>query len=306
MSISHSDWQAKQSEVAPHNESSFSLPVEHTTYLMCPPDHFGILYEINPWMHRALQPDLALAREQWDTLASNLTQAGATIEQLEAPALQPDMVFTADIGIVDGEHFIPSHFHYPERQNDAVVGANWFRSHGYEMSELAIDANISFESSDIAEFDNALLIAYGFRTNIAAHSALGKALQRKVYSIQQIDPRLYHFDVCFCTLDERRAIVAPDAWTREGCEMIKKLVPEPLVLELDEALTFCANSVVLGKTIIMPNCPLRVGHILEQWGYTICVSPVSEFLKAGGAAHCLTLPLHSKSSMKEISVDETQ
>ena len=22
------------------------------TYLMCPPEHFGVLYEINPWMHR--------------------------------------------------------------------------------------------------------------------------------------------------------------------------------------------------------------------------------------------------------------
>jgi N-dimethylarginine dimethylaminohydrolase len=295
MSISHSN---QQSEVASPNKAPFSLPVETTTYLMCPPDHFGILYEINPWMHRSLQPDLALAREQWDMLVSHLTKAGATIEQVEAPVQQPDMVFTADIGIVDGNRFLPSHFHYPERQNDAVVGANWFRSHGYEISELAVDASISFESSDIAEFNNSLLIAYGFRTHIAAHAPLGRALQRNVYSIQQIDPRLYHLDVCFCTLDERRAIVAPDAWTRAGCELVKKLVPEPLVLELDEALTFCANSVVLGKTLIMPNCPPRVGRILEQWGYTICVSPVSEFLKAGGAAHCLTLPLHSKIQRK--------
>jgi len=299
MSISRLTRQAKKPEVIPQDEASFSLPVEHTTYLMCPPDHFGILYEINPWMHRSLQPDLALAREQWDTLVANLTQVGATIEQIQAPIAQPDMVFTADIGIVDGERFIPSYFHYTERQNDAVVGADWFRTHGYEISELAVDTNISFESSDIAAFNDSLLIAYGFRTNIAAHQPLGKALQRKVYSIQQIDPRLYHFDVCFCTLDERRAIIAPDAWTREGCEMIKHLVPEPLVLELDEALTFCANSIVIGKTIIMPNCPPRVGHILEQWGYTICVSPVSEFLKAGGAAHCLTLPLHSKKITKE-------
>ena len=304
MSISHSGWQTGQLEAATHSKVSFSLPVEHTTYLMCPPDHFGILYEINPWMHRTVQPDLALAREQWEKLASNLTQAGATIEQVEAPAQQPDMVFTADIGIVDGKRFIPSRFHYPERRNDALVGAHWFRSHGYEISELMVDANASFESSDIAEFGDSLLIAYGFRTSINTHQALGETLQRKVYSIQQIDPRLYHFDVCFCTLDERRAIVAPDAWTREGCEVVKKLVPEPLVLELDEALTFCANSVVIGKTIIMPNCPPRVGHILEQWGYTICVSPMSEFLKAGGAAHCLTLPLHHKSITQENHSDE--
>ena len=30
-------------------------------YLMCPPHHFGVLYEINPWMHEevAVEHDLA-------------------------------------------------------------------------------------------------------------------------------------------------------------------------------------------------------------------------------------------------------
>jgi N-dimethylarginine dimethylaminohydrolase len=68
-------------------------------------------------------------------------------------------------------------------------------------------------------------------------------------------------------------------------------VPEPLVLELDEALTFCANSVVIGTNMVMPNCPPRVGRILEGWGFDICVSPVSEFMKAGGGVRCLTLAL---------------
>ena len=63
------------------------------------------------------------------------------------------------------------------------------------------------------------------------------------------------------------------------------------MLDVDEALTFCANSVVVGKVIVMPACPPRVGRILERWGYDVCVSPVSEFLKAGGAVRCLTLPL---------------
>ena len=27
------------------------------TYLMCPPDYFGVFYEINPWMHTQIAPD---------------------------------------------------------------------------------------------------------------------------------------------------------------------------------------------------------------------------------------------------------
>jgi arginine dihydrolase len=45
--------------------------------LMCPPRHFGVLYEINPWMRAevAVDPDRALA--QWHDLAANLRAAGA-------------------------------------------------------------------------------------------------------------------------------------------------------------------------------------------------------------------------------------
>jgi N-dimethylarginine dimethylaminohydrolase len=32
--------------------------------LMCPPDFYGIHYEINPWMSRQRQSDQATARQQ--------------------------------------------------------------------------------------------------------------------------------------------------------------------------------------------------------------------------------------------------
>ncbi|MDQ1395582.1 MAG: hypothetical protein QOG64_841, partial [Acidimicrobiaceae bacterium] len=48
-------------------------------YLMCPPAHFGVLYEINPWMHTAVQADRDAAQAQWDVLKSTLEEAGATV-----------------------------------------------------------------------------------------------------------------------------------------------------------------------------------------------------------------------------------
>jgi ornithine--oxo-acid transaminase len=136
-----------------------------------------------------------------------------------------------------------------------------------------------------------LVSGYGFRTEHAAHAALAKTLGVDVYSIKLIDPRLYHLDISFCPLDDRHAIIAPDMWAPQSYEGIKCLVPEPLILEVDEALAFCANSVVVGKTIIMPHCTPRIERILQKWGYEVCVSPVTEFLKAGGGIRCLTLAL---------------
>ena len=34
-------------------------------YLMCPAEHFGVLYEINPWMHREVAVDPSRSKQQW-------------------------------------------------------------------------------------------------------------------------------------------------------------------------------------------------------------------------------------------------
>ena len=69
------------------------------------------------------------------------------------------------------------------------------------------------------------------------------------------------------------------------------LVPDPLVVTQAEALTMCANSVVVGRTVVMPACPERVRSQLEQWGFEVVVVDVSEFQKGGGSVRCLTNPL---------------
>lgn len=62
------------------------------------------------------------------------------------------------------------------------------------------------------------------------------------------------------------------------------------MLTQEEALTFCANSIVLGSTVVMPACPDRVRAQLEEWGFDFVVE-VAEFLKGGGAIRCLANPL---------------
>lgn len=262
------------------------------SYLMCPPDHFGVYYEINPWMHQEVRSDPDLAHEQWHNLVANLEQAGASVKAIEPVKSLPDMVFVANAGLVNGRHVILSRFRYPERQPESKYAAEWFHLRGREVIELPAESGMYFEGcGDAFPYRGQLLAGYGFRSDLASHAALADILGVKVHSIRLIDPRFYHLDISFCPLDNRRAIVNPAAWDRQSCKVIEQLVPEPLVLELDEALTFCANSVVVDKTVVMPHCPPRVGRILEGWGFDVCVSSVSEFLKAGGAVRCLTLPM---------------
>ena len=70
--------------------------------LMCPPDYYGIEYEINPWMSRSRGSDAERARLQWRRLHDTLVGLGATVELMTPQPGLPDLVFTANAGLVFG------------------------------------------------------------------------------------------------------------------------------------------------------------------------------------------------------------
>ena len=257
---------------------------------MCPPEHFGVLYEINPWMHREVKVDLDRARAEWGGLVAILVAAGADVEVLEPQEGLPDLVFTANAGTVNGGVFVPSRFRHPERQAEVPHYQRWFAEHGYTVGDLPDGLNHE-GAGDALPFGHGFLSGYRFRSDAAAHLALSRLIGAEVRPVELVDSRLYHLDLSFCPLDDRRALLVPDAWDPYGRRVVEALVPDPLVLEPDEALTFCANSIVVGTTVVMPSCPPRVGRQLEAWGFSVEVAPVGQFLKAGGACRCLTLAL---------------
>lgn len=268
-------------------------------YLMCPPEHFGVLYEINPWMHREITVDVDRANTQWEGLVALIREAGADVEVIDPHEAWPDMVFTANAGIVNGRQFVPSHFRNPERQGETPIFASWFEDREYLVDHLP--AELDHEGAgDALPFGSpagdgrqsqTLVSGYRWRSDAKAHAELTTLTGAPVRSVELVDERYYHLDLTFCPLDDRRAIVFPDAWDSYGAKVVEALVPEPLVIDADEAAVFCANSVVIGSNVVMPACPPRVGRQLEAWGFDVVVADVSEFLKAGGGVRCLTLSL---------------
>jgi N-dimethylarginine dimethylaminohydrolase len=257
---------------------------------MCPPHFFGILYEINPWMHAEVQADPDQARVEWEHLVSTLRLAGADVEIMEPADGHPDLVFTANAGVVNGGQFVPARFRHRERQGETEHDVAWFEMHGFHVDPLP--AGVAHEGAgDALPFGTILVSGYRFRSDAASHAYLSRLTGAAVRSVELVDERLYHLDLTFCPLDERRAMVAPLGWDRYGLRVLDALVPEPLVLNDEEALSFCANSVVVDTTVVLPICPPRVGRQLEAWGFEAVECPVGEFLKAGGGCRCLTLAL---------------
>ncbi len=258
--------------------------------LMCPPTHYGLKYEINPWMSLSHLPDTALAAQQWQELYRVLTEdAGASVKLLSQAENAPDMVFTANAGLTRNGRCILARFRHPERQVEEPYFAAWFAEHGYRIEMLPQE--ISFEGEGDALFAGEILLAgYLKRSDIHAHSLIAEKLDAEVLSLELVDDRWYHLDTCLFPLDEQTVVYYPGAFDSYAQTVLRDRF---MTIEVDtaEALRFACNAVRVNRHIVLPSgCP-ELSRRLEARGYTVHRVGLSEFLKAGGAAKCLTLYL---------------
>jgi len=266
-------------------------------YAMVRPDHFRVEYAINPFMDPADQPDPARALAQWEELVAVLRGLGARVDVLQQRPDAPDMVYAMNLGLAlvrpaGTPHVVMSHMRFPERRMETASAQPFFAGLGFTTSYVGREGvGAHFEAGDAFAFGDALVVGYGPRTEELALKHLAIELGVRVRGFRITHPGMYHLDLAFCPLDARRAMVCPDAFDEASAEALLALVPEPLVLTEEEALTFCANSVVVGRTIVMPACPPRVRAELEGWGFSVVVADLSEFHRAGGSIRCLSNPL---------------
>ncbi len=261
--------------------------------LMCPPTHFDVSYAINPWMDPTVAVDRQLATRQWEALAASCREAGATVELLDPQPGLPDLVFTANLGLVDGGTFIPARMRHAERRGEAVHAERWFRDHGSAIRRLGPDV-VQEGAGDALAFGATLVAGLRARSNAAAYVELGRVVAGELLLVELADPRFFHVDLVFCPLDARTAMVATGAIDAGAARLIDGLVPDVIALTDAEAAAFCANAIVIGRTVVMAACPPRLERELRARGFEPVVVDVSEFHKAGGGPRCLTLALDAR------------
>ena len=264
-------------------------------FLMCAPDYFGGEYNINPWMTDNLgRVDSTRAKRQWLSLFESLSKF-ATIELLKPRPNLPDMVFTANAGLVREDSFIPSHFQYLERRREETHFRKWFSARGYHLTDLAFSVSFEGEGDALFQSDNNLLwMGHGFRTDPRSRDLI-KALFPKCISLQLIDPRFYHLDTCFCLLPGGQVMYFPNAFSKDSLQSIADHFATQDRIEINEedALHFACNAIVIGNTLILNHAGSALIKRLQSLGYRAILQPVDEFLKAGGGTKCLALSLSS-------------
>ncbi|MCC0177149.1 TIGR00300 family protein [Waterburya agarophytonicola K14] len=263
--------------------------------LMCAPDHYDVDYVINPWMegniHKSSQEK---AVEQWSKLNFVLNDI-AKVDLVKGQPGVPDMVFTANAGLVLGDNVVLSRFYHPERQGEEPHFKKWFEDNGFNVFELPKD--LPFEGAGDALLDREgrwLWAGYGFRSELDSHPYLADWLDIEVLSLRLIDDRFYHLDTCFCPLSGGYLLYYPSAFDSYSNHIIEKRVPESKRIAIAEAdaINFACNTVNVGNTVVMNKASQELQQHLNDAGFEVIETPLTEFLKAGGAAKCLTLRLN--------------
>jgi len=287
---------------------------------MCPPKFYGVKYVINPWMEGNVgKVNNELASEQWNRLYIEL-QNVADVELIEQHPSMPDMVFTANAGIVipQSKVFISSYMSKKQRQQEQHVFGHWFERRKYHVDYLDIQHNagnyfegegdclLGLQNDFGGEHHEWFHYGYGQRSTnrgcVFAEELINDRAWPYYHASHRyllVDPRFYHFDTCHACFDDN-IIAYADAFQLEsgpgtgGSDQYwrdTRNLKNVIYVTEEDALRFACNLIAVGKTIIMPLSSPELKQQIEQLGYRVLQLDMSEFLKAGGACKCLVLTL---------------
>jgi N-dimethylarginine dimethylaminohydrolase len=283
--------------------------------LMCRPVHFAVSYAINPWMDprswaRDRQAHAAAARE-WAALYGALAAHGATIELVPPAAGLPDLVFTANAAVVLDAQVLLARFRHPERRREEPHFEAAFRSlqaRGLIDAVHHLPGNLVLEGAGDCVWDpvrKMFWLGYGPRSDAAACTAVEDLLGCEAVALELADPRFYHMDTALAPLPGGEVMYLPAAFTAAGRAAIgERVAPHQRIeLGIEDGCRLAANTVCLGRNLVMSDCSARLRGALAERGYAVASTPLPSFLRSGGSAFCLTLRLDRQSVPVATAVD---
>lgn len=259
------------------------------SFLICRPDYFDVVYEINPWMSVHNRPVKQDVRFQWFSLEKQMQDLNIDLHYIEPQPDLPDMVFTANGGLVKGNKAVIPKMKTKEREPEEKYFKEWFKKHGFEIYQ---PKKHSFEGEgDAFIVDDILFAGHGIRSDLAVYDEIKEFLGlKKVISIRLINNKYYHLDTCFTPLFNGKALIvesAVDGFDLQKLSRHLDLIP----VNAADAFRFVCNAVVVENKIILPSDCHDTSYELHKMGFETYPVPLGQFLKAGGSAKCLSLRL---------------
>ena len=259
-------------------------------YVMTPPQFFAVDYAINPWMDTTNPVDRGVALTQWQRLHDIYLKLGHTVDLVDPVPGLPDMVYAANGGLIlDGTAAV-ARFKYAQRQQESVAYAEWLRAHGYQPRHTR---HVNEGQGDLLPVGEMILAGTGFRTDPRAHVEIAEIFERRVVSLELVDPRFYHLDTALTVLDDTTIAYYPPAFSYVSRAHLTTLFPDAIVVDSADAYAFGLNAVSDGRHVVHPVAAVGFAAQLAAAGFEPIGIDLSELLKGGGSVKCCTLEVYS-------------
>ena len=283
------------STVIEADEQSGTRPERRATgrsVLMCRPEHFTVVYRINPWMNPAEPTDTSLALQQWQALHDTYVALGYEVHLIDPIEGLPDMVYAANGGFVIDNIAYGAKFTHAERQPEGPAYMDWFRAAGFDVRE---PEEVNEGEGDFLLVGETILAGTGFRSDSLSHQELGRIYERDVLTLRLIDPSFYHLDTAIAVLDatpgQEHIAYLPSAFDAASVAVLQARFPDAIIVNETDAAVLGLNSFSDGYNVIIASRATDFERQLRAHGYHPIGVDLSELLLGGGGVKCCTLEL---------------
>lgn len=251
-------------------------------------ENFSVEFEINPYMHKVIQPDWGLAVTEHDAIVTAHQEAGRTIERIPTVSGCPDMVYTANAALVHGNRAIVSRLP-AEREPELPHYRRWFLDNDFDI----LDAPYTFSGQgDSLAFGQRLFAGSGWRTDQAMHPVIADFLGYEIVPVRTTSDRWYDIDLAIAVITPETIAWCPSAFDAQSRRTIADLPGVELIeVGLDEAECFALNLVSDTETVTMTTGAPRLAGALRDHGYRVVELRTEELKKGGGGVRCTALAL---------------
>lgn len=262
------------------------------TVLMCRPEHFTVVYRINPWMNPAEPTDTNRALEQWQVLHDTYVDLGFDVQLIDPVPGLPDMVYAANGGfVIDGIAY-GARFTHPERAAEGPAYMDWFRAAGFDVR---VPDEINEGEGDFLLVGETILAGTGFRSDSLSHQELGRIFGREVVTLRLVDPNFYHLDTAIAVLDptpgQEHIAYLPSAFDEASVAVLQQRFPDAIIVNETDAAVLGLNSFSDGYHVVIASRAADFERQLREHGYEPIGVDLSELLRGGGGVKCCTLEL---------------
>lgn len=226
--------------------------------------------------------DVALARRQHAGYEQALRDAGCEVRQLAEQPDWPDSVFIEDTTIVLEDIAVSTRPGAPSRRDevasvvDALAG---FRK------LLRIESPATLDGGDVLRLGNVLHVGVSARSNTDGIAQLGRLVAPFGYRVEAVPMEgCLHLKSAVTQVADDLLLVNPD-WVDTGRFQGWRSVA------VDAAESHAANTLKIGKRLIMSTSWPRTAIRLRQAGIDVHAVEMSEMEKAEGGVTCCSLIL---------------